>query len=77
MLRSVAMLVDFALEFDQFEMYAFGQTGEFSWVGERGFEGTQIGWHRLDELVGSCKLASDMLLVKVERGRGRGSKKQQ
>lgn len=36
------MLVDFALEFDQFEMYAFGQEGEFSRVGERGFESTQI-----------------------------------
>lgn len=41
-LRSVAMLVDFALEFDQFEMDAFRQEGEFSRVGERGLEGTQI-----------------------------------
>lgn len=73
------MLVDFALEFEHFEINAFGQKGEFSWVGERGLEGTQIGLHRLDRLVGSCKLESDMLLVKVERerGRGRGSEKQQ
>lgn len=42
-------------------MYAFGQKGGFSWVGERGLEGTQI-----DRLVGSCKLAGDMLLMKVE-----------
>lgn len=41
-LRSVAMLVDFALEFEHFEINAFGQKGEFSWVGERGLEGTQI-----------------------------------
>lgn len=67
MLRSVAMLVDFALEFDYLNT-CFGQKGEFSWVGERGFEGTQIGWHRLDRLVGSCKLESDMLLVKGGEG---------
>lgn len=33
-LRSVAMLVDFALEFEHFEINAFGQKGEFSWVRE-------------------------------------------
>lgn len=42
-------------------MYGFRQEGEFSWVGERVLEGTQI-----DRLVGSCKLAGDMLLMKVE-----------
>lgn len=50
--------------------------GERNFLGERGLEGTRIGWHRLDRLVVSCKLASDMLLVKGGgRGRGRGSKK--
>lgn len=67
------MLVDFALEFDQFEMYAFGQKGEFSRVREifweRGvLEGTQI-----DRLVGSCKLESDMLANGGE-GEGEGVK---
>lgn len=55
------MLVDFALEFDYLRWMLLGRR-ESSRGWERGvLEGTQI-----DRLVGSCKLAGDMLLMKVE-----------
>lgn len=51
-LRSVAMLVDFALEADYLRWMLLGRReGSRRWenfCGREGLEGTRIGWHRLD-----------------------------